>query len=187
MPDIDFNDYFYYDETSPSCLRWKVSRWSGSHYSILQVSAGDPVSTVNHAGYFIGMLNRKVVRVHRVIWTLFNGEIPKGGLIDHEDRVKSNNKIDNLRLVTTRINGQNCKMQKNNTSGVTGVYMGHINGRAYWQAGWQDGKYWKRKSFSISKYGSDKAFQLACEYRTQMLLVLNSTGQSYTALHGTSL
>lgn len=27
----NWSDYFYYDETSPSCLRWKVDRYTEMH------------------------------------------------------------------------------------------------------------------------------------------------------------
>ena len=41
--------------------------------------------------------------------------------IDHKDRNKGNNKIDNLRLVTTSENLRNVGKLSNNTSGVKGV------------------------------------------------------------------
>lgn len=185
MSEINFSDYFYYDETSPSCLRWKVNRYSGKYSNIVAAAAHSPVDTINHAGYYIGMLFRKVVRVHRVIWQLFNGSIPKGYIIDHIDRDKTNNKISNLRLATTKTNGQNCKKQSNNTSGITGVYKSCHNGCCYWKAGWQDGPKWKDKSFSINKLGNETAFRMACKYRSMMIHLLNQAGESYSDAHGT--
>ena len=38
---IDFSKYFAYDETSPSCLRWIVDRFSGRNMSIKHISKGD--------------------------------------------------------------------------------------------------------------------------------------------------
>lgn len=45
--------------------------------------------------------------VHRVVWEVFNGELPEGMEIDHVDTVASNNRIDNLRVVTSRENSAN--------------------------------------------------------------------------------
>lgn len=41
---------------------------------------------------------------HRVIWQMFYGEIPDGLVVDHKDGNKWNNRISNLRLVTTQQN-----------------------------------------------------------------------------------
>jgi hypothetical protein len=49
---------------------------------------------------------RKFMRVHRVVWVCHNGPIPDGQEIDHIDMDKSNNNINNLRLVTHRQNIQ---------------------------------------------------------------------------------
>lgn len=184
MEQINFNDYFYYDETSPSCLRWKVERRGGKNKSMLLVKAGDAVDTLNTAGYYIGTLMRKIFRVHRVIWQMFNGDIPEGFVIDHIDQNKSNNKLSNLRMTTIKGNSHNCKMQSNNKSGFTGVYKGSMSGRLYWKAGWQDGKLWKHKSFSISKYTDEGAYNLACDYRIKMLKELNLKDGLYTDMHG---
>jgi len=35
--DIDWKEIFYYDETSPSCLRWKVNVLTGRHKNIVIV------------------------------------------------------------------------------------------------------------------------------------------------------
>lgn len=47
--------------------------------------------------------------VHRIIWTMCNGDIPAGMEIDHEDNNTLNNNIDNLRLVTKNQNQHNAR------------------------------------------------------------------------------
>lgn len=69
---------------------------------------GNKVGQPNTEGYIrVRGGNGKEYRAHRVIWSLFNGEIPEGMLIDHIDGNKQNNKIDNLRLATRTQNNAN--------------------------------------------------------------------------------
>ena len=58
-------------------------------------------------------LNCKIYSLHRLIWIYFNGSIPIDMEIDHIDRDTFNNKIENLRLVTSSQNGLN-----NNASNI---------------------------------------------------------------------
>lgn len=46
----------------------------------------------------------KTLKVHRLVWEAFNGEIPKGMQINHKDGVKANNQLDNLEVVTRQEN-----------------------------------------------------------------------------------
>lgn len=40
------------------------------------------------------------ILVHRLVWLIFNGSIPKAIEVNHIDGIKSNNKLSNLELVT---------------------------------------------------------------------------------------
>ena len=62
-----------------------------------------------------------LMAVNRIIWTMYNGTIPDGYLIDHWDTYKSNNKIENLRLALISDNAHNANLSVRNTSGVKGV------------------------------------------------------------------
>ena len=46
----------------------------------------------------------KTIRVHRLVWSSFNGPIPDGYEINHIDENKQNNRLDNLNLMTRREN-----------------------------------------------------------------------------------
>lgn len=50
---------------------------------------------------------RVVEYVHRIVWMIHHGVIPSDKVIDHIDRDKLNNTIENLRLATPSENGLN--------------------------------------------------------------------------------
>lgn len=62
--------------------------------------------TTGH-GYFQVRIAGKKQLVHRLIWEAFNGPIPKGMQIDHINRVRTDNQLENLRLVTQTQNNRN--------------------------------------------------------------------------------
>jgi len=73
-------------------------------------------------GYCRIMINKKVKRVHRVLYEKYhNIKIPDNKEIDHRDRNRSNNVITNLRMVSRSQNAQNSSLQTNNTSGYKGI------------------------------------------------------------------
>src|SRR5258706_9298731 len=57
---------------------------------------------------------------HRMIFLWHHGYLPK--YIDHIDRNKYNNKIENLRPTTISLNGANRKINKTSKSGYKGVH-----------------------------------------------------------------
>lgn len=173
----------YYDETSPTCLRWKNTFYYPN-------KSGHTAHTV--AGKHSGRATRVVIgkdtfSVHRVVWILHHGEIDSRMVIDHIDGDTSNNKIGNLRLISQKENTRNRKQLKNNKSGVPGVFFyNYKNSRNHWRSSHYDinGKY-IHKYFSVDDYGYDNAFKLACEYRTEQIRLLNEQGAGYTERHGT--
>ena len=80
---------------------------------------GREVGWKSSAGYLIADLDRKKYLVHRLIWALHYDEVPD--LIDHVDRDKLNNKIENLRASSKSDNNVNSGLRVDNKSGVTGV------------------------------------------------------------------
>lgn len=112
---IDFSQYFYYCETSKTGLRWKISPRS-------LVKVGDEAGCFN-GKYFQVKLKKVCYLTHRVIWCILNTcELTSEMQIDHTDGDCTNNKIENLRLVTTRLNGKNKKLSKSNKSGFCGIF-----------------------------------------------------------------
>jgi len=79
--------------------------------------AGCPDPTAG--GYIKMHLMGKYYYAHQLVFLWHTGYIPKE--IDHKDHNPVNNLWGNLREVTHKINGQNQKKYKTNTSGTTGI------------------------------------------------------------------
>lgn len=87
-----------------------------------KANAGDKVGTPHSMGYIQVCLNNTLTLVHTIVWELHNGPVPDGKEIDHINRVRTDNRIENLRLVSRKDNQRNKGKYCNNVSGVTGVY-----------------------------------------------------------------
>lgn len=78
------------------------------------------VAASNHSrGYLTASLNGKSWYVHRLVYFMHTGVIPKQ--IDHINRIKTDNRIENLREATGSQNIANTKIRIDNTSGCKGV------------------------------------------------------------------
>lgn len=184
----EWSKYVYYDETSPSKLRWTESR--GNHDLKDKV-----VGTLNRQGRWSFVLSAFGVKkrryCHRVIWELFNGDIPEGYVIDHIDGRSENNILSNLRVVKSKVNHRNSSKNTRNKTGITGVSRIVVNCKTsgnftYWVASWKslDNK-GHIKHFSVLKLGEERAKILATRYREDMIKSLNECGAGYTERHGT--
>ena len=69
--------------------------------------------------YWRVKIKEHYIDAHRVAWAIFYGAWPDG-YIDHIDGDCLNNKIDNLRIVTPRVNSQNNKRAR--AGKLTGAY-----------------------------------------------------------------
>lgn len=58
---------------------------------------------------------------HRVIWEMVNGPIPDGMEIDHINGRRTDNRLQNLRVVTRSDNMRNQKRRRDNKTGYIGV------------------------------------------------------------------
>ena len=81
-------------------IYWKFSR-SGVK------DDGNGAGHLHKSGYSFVRINGKGYAIHRLVWTMFNGDIPETKMVDHIDRNRSNNKIENLRLATRQENNRN--------------------------------------------------------------------------------
>lgn len=98
--------------------------------------AGRGAGYAHHDGYWTIEITRGGVTLlrtfrHRVVWALHAGEWPSQP-IDHKDRNRGDDRIENLRLASPTQNSANRSRHRNNTSGHRGVYFhkGHDRWRA---------------------------------------------------------
>lgn len=83
--------------------------------------AGRAVRAKDSCGYYMVDVNRRSYKAHRLIYTMMIGPIPDGLQVDHINGDRADNRLENLRLVTSAVNARNRRMRKDNRSGVTGV------------------------------------------------------------------
>lgn len=93
--------------------------WKTKTTKFSPISAGKIAGALSSNGYINIGINNKLYLNHRIIFLYHHGYMPK--LIDHIDRNKQNNNIENLREVTRAENRVNAKLQKNNISGCRNV------------------------------------------------------------------
>lgn len=71
-------------------------------------------------GYMRLRFQKMTYMLHRVIWLMQTGSLPKD-FVDHRDQDKANNKWSNLRAATQQENMRNRPRQKKSKSGIKGV------------------------------------------------------------------
>lgn len=95
-------------------LYWKKVMHPNKQYLV-----GQEVGSIHKTGYRHVTWMGKIHKVHRLIFLLKHGYLPKE--IDHINGDRQDNRIENLREVTRSENQFNKAMCSNNTSGFRGV------------------------------------------------------------------
>ena len=92
---------------------WRVSTSN-------RVKVGGITGCQNGLGYLHIQLQSRLYQAHRLAWLYMYGEWPEDQ-IDHINRIRTDNRIANLREVSHKQNGQNRSKRSDNKSGHPGV------------------------------------------------------------------
>lgn len=161
---------FQYNEDSPSCLRWKVSKGTAKVNSV--------AGRKNKQGYWQVQMNNKLYLVQRIIITLHCISLSTEQVVDHIDHDPSNNKINNLRVVSQAQNSRNLCFDRKirkfpvgiSFNSVDNLFIASVRDPSSQTASGQSKQIYK--IFSVKTYGYDKALELAIKARVSLLLEL---------------
>ena len=82
--------------------------------------AGNVTGDIQADGYLATSVKGKRIKNHRIAWALHFNEWPDRQ-IDHINHIRTDNRIENLRLADDASNRKNQSPPKDNTSGMVGV------------------------------------------------------------------
>lgn len=88
---------------------------------IIRIDRKGGLGSYDKDGYLIIKVKGKQIKAHRLVWFLCNGYFPKQEL-DHINRVRNDNRIENLRLADRKLQHQNTDIKPNKDTGVVGIY-----------------------------------------------------------------
>jgi len=108
----------HYNSTSGK-LYWKFREDRDKSWNT-RYAYKEAFTTIDAHGYLVGKINYKCYKAHRVAWALFHSSWPTE-VIDHINRIKTDNRIDNLRDTNKSVNTLNAKLSSNNTTGIKGI------------------------------------------------------------------
>lgn len=101
-----------YDESTGKFIRLASKRGDAAYKE---------TGTLTNKGYVLLWVNGKLQKAHRMAWLYVYGVLPPND-VDHINGIKSDNRIDNLRLATRSENNQNRRFpNKNNAHCAIGV------------------------------------------------------------------
>jgi hypothetical protein len=148
----EFNELLRYDQESGVVYYRKAPPVSGYN-----LHDGDEAGCINRLGYRVITHKGKQYRTHRIVWLLNKMRWPKG-MIDHINGIKTDNRLENLRDVSNRVNMSNMPRHRN------GAYPGvenHASGR-YRARIFHEGKMLQVGIFSSAEE-AHKAYRRASE------------------------
>ena len=117
----------HYNPDTGEFVRIRKRSWTGNEYECKSF----PNSNGDGWGYLQMNIDRVVYKVHRLIFLYMTGEFPKCD-VDHVNGNRTDNRWENLRLVSRQENLRNMGLRQSNTSGVCGA--SYDRNRSAWHA-----------------------------------------------------
>lgn len=115
---LDWHEWFEYRPEDGSLLWKKCTSKTGTGPN----QPGKVAGCMTHRlGYPILNLHKRTYLQHRIVWEMHYGPVPEGLTIDHIDRDKANNRLDNLRLADIYL--QNTNKAHPNRCPTTGQWL----------------------------------------------------------------
>jgi hypothetical protein len=125
---VDFRDWLSYDPNTG------IFRWIKSPHGRFPV--GSRAGSMHRDGYWRISVGGVNLKASHVAWFFITGSLPPPNRkIDHKNRVKGDDRKQNLRLATSHQNAANTSKRKDNTTGFRGVYARDRKWRAGIRAG----------------------------------------------------
>lgn len=112
MTTNNFHKLLTYDKES-GLLAWRFARGNRA--------AGKEAGHIARDGYRRVRVDGGIFLSHRVVWEMNFGKIPPGMEVDHINHDKTDNRLQNLRMVSHQVNMENKPKYRSNSSGLTGV------------------------------------------------------------------
>jgi hypothetical protein len=160
------NNYYYYNQfyyiIKMTQDKWIIAEDCNKTRKLLKKYCW----CIDTAGYAITRVDKSTKKWHQLFFKYENGLVA-----DHINNKKFDNRIDNIRIVTTIENNRNKTIYSNNTSGKQGVrhYIDKRNGYHYWRSEITDDDNKRiQKLFSVKNLGDYEAKRQAIEYRKQL-------------------
>jgi hypothetical protein len=168
------NQYYYYEQAyyiiKLTNDKWMIAEDCNKTRKLLKKYCW----RIHPHGYARTNVDKSTKFWHQLFFKYENGLVA-----DHLNHKKFDNRIDNIRIVTSSENNKNTTINSNNTSGKQGVrhYIDKKNGYHYWRVAITDNNS-KRiyKQFSIKNLGTDEAKRQAIEYRKQLEIIYGYIG-----------
>lgn len=111
-------DVLRFDEKSGRFF-WNVKRRG--------ISVGQEAGSADAYGYGQIRIDGEIYKEHHLVWLYLTGEWPNSQ-IDHINHQRRDNRPENLRPADNAENHKNRPMQRNNKTGVVGVYKDKLGG-----------------------------------------------------------
>lgn len=99
---------------------------NSDNYFIFDSNIADEINkyewTLDSTGYPCRNKNGDVQRLHTfIVEKDIGAKVPKGMYVDHVNKIKTDNRLLNLRIVSPEDSARNMPLRSNNLTGVTGV------------------------------------------------------------------